>query len=93
VLFSGGILAALLGLLAYRTLFPAPESLKEVASMTGGEYYTATSADELHKVFDSLPTLLKTRKETSEISVLFAAFAALLMTPAVLLAKLWNPLP
>lgn len=69
------------------------ETLKQVAAMTGGEYFSASSADELQKVFDSLPTLLKTRKETMELSVLFAAIAALLISSAVLLSKLWHPLP
>jgi Ca-activated chloride channel family protein len=69
------------------------ETLKEIASMTGGQYYTANSASELQKVFDRLPTFLVTRKETVEISVAFAAIAALLIASAVLLVQLWRPLP
>ena len=69
------------------------ESLKAIAAITGGEYYAASSAGELQEVFDSLPTLLHTRLETVEISVLFAALAALLVTGAVLLGQLWHPLP
>jgi Ca-activated chloride channel family protein len=69
------------------------ESLEGIASMTGGEYYAASSAGELQKVFDNLPTLLVTREETLEISVAFAALAALLVTGAVLLSQLWHPLP
>jgi Ca-activated chloride channel homolog len=61
--------------------------------MTGGEYYPATSADELQKVFSSLPTYLITRAETLEISFIFAALGALLLMAAVLLAQLWHPLP
>ena len=61
--------------------------------MTGGEYYAASSASELQKVFDGLPTVLITREETIEISVVFAAIAALLIISAVLLALLWHPLP
>ncbi len=68
-------------------------SLKEIAAMTGGEYYTAGSAGELKKVFDSLPRVLVSREETLEIAVAFAALAALLVTGAVLLAQLWHPLP
>ncbi|HVN55660.1 MAG TPA: VWA domain-containing protein, partial [Anaerolineaceae bacterium] len=33
-------------------------TLKQIAATTGGEYYTASSAGELQKVFDSLPTYL-----------------------------------
>ncbi len=69
------------------------DSLKAIASMTGGEYYTAGSAGELQKVFDSLPTVLVTREETAEISVVFAAAAALLVAGATLLGLLWRPLP
>lgn len=69
------------------------ESLKAIAAMTGGEYYTAGSAGELQKVFDSLPTMLISREETLEISVAFAALAALLVTAATLLSQLWHPLP
>jgi Ca-activated chloride channel family protein len=69
------------------------EALEMIASMTGGEYYTASSANELQEVFDSLPTVLATREETVEISVAFAALAALLVVGAVLLSQLWHPLP
>jgi Ca-activated chloride channel homolog len=68
-------------------------TLKAIAARTGGEYYSASSAGELQKVFDSLPTFLITRRETVEISVIFAALAALLVIGAVLLAQLWRPLP
>jgi hypothetical protein len=61
--------------------------------MTGGEYYTAVSAGELQEVFNSLPTMLVTREETTEISVAFAALAALFVAAAVLLSQLWHPLP
>jgi Ca-activated chloride channel family protein len=69
------------------------ESLKAIAAMTGSEYYAASSAGELQKVFDSLPTALVSRLETIEISVAFAALAALLVVGAVLLSQLWHPLP
>jgi Ca-activated chloride channel family protein len=68
-------------------------SLEAIASTTGGEYYTASSAGELQEVFDSLPTVLVTREETLEVSVAFAAVAALLVTGAVLLSQRWHPLP
>lgn len=69
------------------------ESLKQIASLTGGEYFTASSARELQKVFDSLPTVLVSREETLEISVAFALLAALLVAAAVLLSQMWRPLP
>jgi Ca-activated chloride channel family protein len=69
------------------------ETLKEVADLTGGEYYSAESASELVNVFESLPTYLMTKHEVMEISVAFTAIGALLAALAVGLALLWHPLP
>jgi Ca-activated chloride channel family protein len=68
-------------------------SMKQIASMTGGSYYTASSAAELEHVFQSLPTNLITRHETTEISFIFTALGALLAAAAVILSLLWHPLP
>jgi Ca-activated chloride channel homolog len=68
-------------------------TLIEVAAMTGGEYYSASSANELENVFKKLPTYLITRRETIEISVVFAALGALLTALAVGLSLAWNALP
>jgi hypothetical protein len=69
------------------------ETLMEIADMTGGTYYAPESADELHEVFESLPTYLITRHETTEISVAFAAVGALLAALAIILSLVWHPLP
>ena len=69
------------------------ETLKEIADMTGGDYYAPESAGELQEVFQSLPTYLITRHETTEISVAFAVFGALLVGLAIVLSLLWHPLP
>ncbi len=69
------------------------ETLKQVSDLTGGIYYSAESAAELHEVFEELPTSLITRHETTEISVFFAAAGALLAALAVGLSLRWNPLP
>lgn len=68
------------------------ETLKQVAGMTGGSYHLAESATELQEVFDSLPTQLFTVTETTEISVFFAAIAALFVLLAIVLSIIWNPL-
>ena len=68
-------------------------TLKRVAAMTDGEYYSAESAGELTSVFQKLPTSLITRHETTEITVFFAAFGALLAGIAIFLSLLWHPLP
>jgi Ca-activated chloride channel homolog len=69
------------------------DTLQQVADMTGGEYYSAESADELQNVFDELPTSFLTRYEMMEISVAFVAVGALLALLAILLSMIWNPLP
>jgi Ca-activated chloride channel family protein len=68
------------------------ETLQAIADMTGGTYYAPESADELNEVFESLPTYLITRHETTEISVAFVAFGALLAALAIFLSLRWHPL-
>jgi Ca-activated chloride channel family protein len=68
------------------------ETLIQIAEMTDGEYYQATSASELDEVFKSLPTYLITKRESMEVSVGFAALGALLAGAAILLSMLWHPL-
>jgi len=68
------------------------ETLTQIADLTDGEYYAATSASELDEVFKSLPTYLITKRESTEISVGFVALGALLAGTAILLSMLWNPL-
>jgi Ca-activated chloride channel family protein len=69
------------------------ETLKQVADMTGGEYYVATSASELQQVFQDLPTYVIATRETTEISVFFTAAAVLIAILALFLALRWHPLP
>jgi Ca-activated chloride channel family protein len=69
------------------------DTLMAVAEATGGTYYPAESAAELHTVFANLPTDLITRHEVMEISVLFVALGASLVGLAILLAQAWRPLP
>jgi Ca-activated chloride channel family protein len=69
------------------------ETLTQVADLTGGKYYVATSAGELQDVFQNLPTYVITTRETTEISVFFTAFAVLIGLMAMFLALRWHPLP
>jgi Ca-activated chloride channel family protein len=68
------------------------ETLKQIAGMSGGEYYAASSASELLSVFEGLPTSLITVTEVTEISFIFAAGGALLAMLAIALALRWQPL-
>ena len=69
------------------------ETLTRIAEMTGGKYYSATSASELQEVFRDLPTYVVATRETTEISVFFTAVAVLLAILAMILAVRWHPLP
>lgn len=69
------------------------ETLKQIASLTGGTYYSASSAGELQDVFRNLPVYLITKHETTEISVIFTAIGALLAAIAIVLSVIWHPLP
>lgn len=68
------------------------ETLQQIADMTGADYYAPESASELHEVFQSLPTYLITKHETTEISVAFAATGTLLAALAMILSLMWHPL-
>jgi Ca-activated chloride channel homolog len=74
----------------FRTGIDEP-TLKKIASMTGGRYYTASSAEELQSVFQNLPISLITKHQTTEISVFFTALGALLVLAAVMLSRIWHP--
>ncbi len=69
------------------------ETLKQIATLTGGEYYSATSAGELQSVFQKLPTYFTLKQEFMEISVAFTAIGALLAALAIGLSLIWRPLP
>jgi len=68
------------------------ETLKQVADLTGGTYYAATSADELQNVFQNLPTYLIATRQNIEISAFFTIFAALLAILAMMLSFRLYPL-
>jgi len=69
------------------------ETLKSVADMTGGKYYSAESADELDTVLEDLPTYLILKHEVIEVTVVFAAVGLILAAIALFLAQAWRPLP
>jgi Ca-activated chloride channel family protein len=66
------------------------ETLRSVAELTRAEYYHASSGDELKRVYDTLSSRIVLHKEYTEIAMLLAAAAALLMTLAGGLSLLWT---
>ncbi len=67
-------------------------TLRQIAEATGGEYYEASSANELESVFQNLPTYVITTRQTTEITAFFTALAALLAILALGLSFRWQPL-
>jgi Ca-activated chloride channel family protein len=61
-------------------------ALEQIAEITDGAYYAASSAGELQSVFADLPLTFSTRGEVMEISVAFAAIGAVAAAAAVALS-------
>lgn len=67
-------------------------TLKQIADLTGAQYYSAESAGQLEQVFRKLPTNLIAKHATTEITALFAAAGTLLIGLAMLLTLIWHPI-
>ncbi|MEW6284970.1 MAG: VWA domain-containing protein [Chloroflexota bacterium] len=67
-------------------------TLKQIADVTGGAYYFASSAGELEDVFQNLPSFVVATRETIEVGVFFTAFAAIMILLAMFLSLRWHPL-
>lgn len=65
-------------------------TLKQIADITGGTYYFASSANDLEDVFQNLPSFVVATRETIEISVFFTAFAAIMIILAMFLSFRWH---
>ena len=65
------------------------EALKQVAQITRAEYFNASNALELKKVYQDLTSKLVLETKETEISALFAGFGALLTLLAAVLSLRW----
>ncbi len=65
------------------------DTLKQVASVTRGEYFYAGTATDLNKVYETLNTRLILETKETEVSALVSAFAALLALLAGVLSMIW----
>ena len=70
---------------------PDRETLRAIAKTTGGEYFAARSAGALSAAYDDLGSRLGRAKQRTEVTFLVVAVAALALTGAVLLSRLWAP--
>lgn len=65
------------------------DTLKSIASLTRADYFYAGTAQDLKQVYQGLSTRMIVEKKETEISALFAAFAALLVMAAAGLSLWW----
>ena len=70
---------------------PDPQTLKQIALETGGQYYAAASSARLNAVYRTLASRLSTRREYREATYLFLGASALLLLGAGALSALWLP--
>jgi Ca-activated chloride channel family protein len=68
---------------------PNPDTLREIARLSGGEFFTATDAEGLDRVHENLGSRLGTRKESREVADYFAGGAAAFLLAGGALSALW----
>lgn len=65
-------------------------ALRDVAEVTGGQYYRAESADQLQEALADLPSHVTVTTEHIDIASWFAAAGGLLVITALALSLWWN---
>jgi len=68
---------------------PAPDTLREIAQLSGGDFFTATDAEGLERVYEELGSRLGTRKQSREVGDYFAGGAAAFLLAGGALSALW----
>jgi Ca-activated chloride channel homolog len=68
---------------------PSPDTLRTLAQVTGGRFFEAPSAAQLRVVYDHLGSRLGRRRESREITNLFAGGSAALLLVGGALSTLW----
>ncbi|MEA3154893.1 MAG: Ca-activated chloride channel [Betaproteobacteria bacterium] len=66
-------------------------SLREIASITRGEYFHANTAAALHSIYQDLSGRLIVERKETEMTSLFTAIAAILSLVAAMFSVLWFP--
>jgi Ca-activated chloride channel family protein len=68
-------------------------TLRQVASVTGGQYFSADDAGRLQNVLKDLPRTVATQQRDVEVSIAPVALAALLLLGALWAAARWTAFP
>jgi Ca-activated chloride channel family protein len=66
------------------------ETLRAIADVTRGEYFSASSASELKKVYETLNSKFTLERKETEVTALVTAAAALLALAAGALSLMWS---
>jgi len=65
-------------------------TLRKIAQITQGEYYAASTEQQLNKIYEQLSArMVIERKRTTEVTALFVGLGALLLAISALLSVLW----
>jgi Ca-activated chloride channel family protein len=65
-------------------------TLREVARMTGGEYYYAGTAEQLRTVYQNLRSRVELQTRDTELAPVLAVAALVLLVAAAVLSMLWS---
>jgi Ca-activated chloride channel homolog len=68
---------------------PSPETLRTVARLTGGQFFTAPDQDHLRQIYEKLGSRLGHRRESREITDFFAGGSAAFLLFGGALSALW----
>jgi Ca-activated chloride channel homolog len=68
---------------------PSPETLRSVARLTGGQFFTAPDQDHLRQIYEKLGSRLGHRRESREITDLFAGGSAAFLLFGGALSAFW----
>jgi Ca-activated chloride channel family protein len=68
-------------------------TLRKVASVTGGMFFSAKNANQLQKVLQDLPRQVKIQQRDVELSVVFVGLATLLVLLTLWAAARWTAFP
>ena len=70
---------------------PDPETLRDIADTTGGEFTEARTAEALEKTYENLGSSLGREPGESEVTFIVLALAGGLLLAAGVLSALWSP--
>ena len=68
---------------------PDPDVLREVAQLSGGEFFTATDDENLKQVYEELGSRLGHRDKEREVTDVFAGGSAALLLVGGLISVYW----